>query len=50
MFMHKRAGRGHVPNGIKTTAPGELAVQSPALPYPDRNMPSDWRERFHDKP
>lgn len=46
MMIHKRAGRGHVPNGIASTSPGELVVQSPALPHPGKNMPSDWRTRF----
>jgi hypothetical protein len=50
MFMHKRAGRGHFKNGIATTPPGALVVESPVLPYPNKNMPVDWHNRFLDKP
>lgn len=38
-----RAGRGN--DGIRNveqTALGELAVQCPACPHPDINLPPDW--------
>lgn len=41
--MLKRAGRGHDPEGVSATLPGQLAVECPACPQPDRNLPSDWR-------
>lgn len=41
--MCKRAGRGHDPNGVQGTTQGELAVECPACPQPDRNLPTDWR-------
>lgn len=41
--MCKRAGRGHDPSGVRGTKAGELAVECPACPQPDRNLPEDWR-------
>ncbi|KAF9072844.1 hypothetical protein BDP27DRAFT_1216848, partial [Rhodocollybia butyracea] len=41
--MCKRAGRGHDPSGVMGTQPGELAVECPACPHPDRNIPTDWK-------
>jgi hypothetical protein len=41
-MMLKRAGRGHDPGGPDGTAPGELAVDCPACPHPDRNIPVGW--------
>ncbi|KAF9003812.1 hypothetical protein BDZ89DRAFT_1145888 [Hymenopellis radicata] len=41
--MAKEAGRGHDPSGIAGTEEGELAVECPACPHPDRNLPEDWR-------
>ena len=38
----KRAGRGHDPAGIKETQPGQCAVECPACPHPDRNLPAGW--------
>lgn len=40
----KRAGRGHVPNGIATTKAGELAVKCWACPQPGVNIPANWQE------
>lgn len=40
--MLKRAGRGNVQDGIKTTANGELAVVCPACPNPEVNLPLGW--------
>ncbi|KAJ3492844.1 hypothetical protein NLJ89_g11151 [Agrocybe chaxingu] len=40
----KRAGRGHDPAGVAATAPGELAVRCPSCPYPDINLPPNWRD------
>ena len=39
----RRGGRAHDPAGAKGTTPGELAVLCPACPYPDINLPPDWR-------
>lgn len=41
--MCKRGGRGHDPSGVAGTKPGELAVECPACPQPDQNLPTDWR-------
>lgn len=37
-----RAGRGHFPNGISTTKPGELSVPCRACPHPGVNLPEDY--------
>jgi hypothetical protein len=44
MKLVKRAGRGHDPAGIDSTSPGECAVECPACPHPDRNLPDDWKD------
>lgn len=41
-MMLKRAGRGHVPEGIDKTSPGKLALECPACPHPGKNLPDDW--------
>lgn len=41
----KRMGRGHSASGVKGTAEGELAVQCPACPIPQINLPPDWAQR-----
>jgi hypothetical protein len=40
--MLKRSGRGHDPEGAGATSLGELAIECPACPHPDRNLPPDW--------
>jgi hypothetical protein len=40
--MLKRAGRGQDPLGAEATEEGELAVECPACPHPDRNLPEGW--------
>ncbi|TDL13652.1 hypothetical protein BD410DRAFT_817279 [Rickenella mellea] len=40
----KRAGRGHSPDPVSATAPGECAVQCPACPHPGINLPPGWRD------
>ncbi|KAJ7049316.1 hypothetical protein C8F01DRAFT_1002463 [Mycena amicta] len=42
LMRAKRAGRGHQPNGVRTTPPGGLAVRCWACPDPGRNMPDGW--------
>ncbi|KZV65011.1 hypothetical protein PENSPDRAFT_587550, partial [Peniophora sp. CONT] len=42
ILMFKRAGRGHEPGGIIGTPPGAVAVQCPACPNFDMNVPADW--------
>ena len=37
-----RAGRGHDPSGVSTTAEGQCAVLCPACPYPGVNMSPNW--------
>ncbi|KAF7965003.1 hypothetical protein HWV62_1144 [Athelia sp. TMB] len=41
--MLKRAGRGHDPAGVAATKPGELAVECPACPQPEWNLPEWWQ-------
>lgn len=43
LHLLKRGGRGHDPSGAAGTTPGELAVLCPACPYPNINLPDDWR-------
>ncbi|RDX39929.1 hypothetical protein OH76DRAFT_1366991 [Lentinus brumalis] len=40
----KRAGRAHDPTGIPGTQAGELAVECPACPHPDINLPPNWED------
>ncbi|KAJ7028941.1 hypothetical protein C8F04DRAFT_1265508 [Mycena alexandri] len=40
--LSKRAGRGHDPSGVNGTRPGELALECPACPRPNVNLPDDW--------
>lgn len=40
--MLKRGGRGHDPDGINATIPGELALDCPSCPHPNKNLPPDW--------
>lgn len=40
----KRAGRGQDPSGIDGTGPGEMVVECPACPHPEKNIPEDWRD------
>jgi hypothetical protein len=42
--MLKRTGRGHDPAGIAATKPGECAIECPACPHPDRNLPAGWEK------
>lgn len=44
----KRAGRAHDPTGINGTQPGELAVQCPACPHPEINLPPNWEDVSED--
>ncbi len=44
----KRAGRAHDPTGIAGTKQGELAVQCPACPHPDINLPPNWEDVSED--
>ncbi|KAH9900745.1 hypothetical protein C8Q73DRAFT_786170 [Cubamyces lactineus] len=41
--MLKRGGRGHDPSGIALTTNGALAVECPACPHPNKNLPVDWQ-------
>ncbi|KAH7904723.1 hypothetical protein BJ138DRAFT_1138468 [Hygrophoropsis aurantiaca] len=36
--------RGHDPNGINATEPGQCAVECPACPQPGRNLPVGWEK------
>lgn len=40
--MLKRSGRGHHPEGAAATTLGELAIECPACPHPNRNLPLNW--------
>lgn len=47
--MLKRAGRGHDPQGIAKTKPGECALLCPACPQPGWNLPPDWADAPEEK-
>ncbi|KAJ7043422.1 hypothetical protein C8F04DRAFT_1250850 [Mycena alexandri] len=40
--MLKRSGRGHDVSGVDGTKLGSLAIDCPACPRPDVNLPEDW--------
>jgi hypothetical protein len=40
--MLKRAGRGNDPTGVVGTQEGELTVECPACPHPNKNLPNNW--------
>ena len=42
-MMLKRAGRCHDPSGADGTSQGELAIECPACPHPDKNLPANWQ-------
>ncbi|KAI0273137.1 hypothetical protein BGY98DRAFT_936390 [Russula aff. rugulosa BPL654] len=39
----KRGGRGHKPEGVGGTEPSQCAVECPACPHPERNMPQSGK-------
>ncbi|KAI1784138.1 hypothetical protein LXA43DRAFT_1067045 [Ganoderma leucocontextum] len=41
--LMKRAGRGNDPGGIATTPLGACAVECPACPHPEMNLPKHWK-------
>lgn len=49
MKMLKRSGRAHGPEGISSTLFGECAVDCPACPHPDINLPDDWATAPEDR-
>jgi hypothetical protein len=40
--MLKRSGGGHDPKGVNATLQGELGIECPACPHPNRNLPDNW--------
>jgi hypothetical protein len=40
--MDKWSGHGHNQEGAATTSLGELAVECPACPHSDHNLPLNW--------
>ncbi|KAG1853639.1 hypothetical protein F4604DRAFT_1883371 [Suillus subluteus] len=45
----KHFARGHCPDGVETTEPGQCAVLCPACPQPGKNLPEDWKDSPPDK-
>ncbi|KIY68994.1 hypothetical protein CYLTODRAFT_350404, partial [Cylindrobasidium torrendii FP15055 ss-10] len=43
ILLMKRGGRGCVEQGVANTAHGELAIQCPACPRENVNIPTDWQ-------
>ena len=40
--MLKRCGHGCAPQGAAATSSGKLAIECPAYPHPDQNLPLNW--------
>ncbi|KAJ7797779.1 hypothetical protein B0H14DRAFT_3493267 [Mycena olivaceomarginata] len=40
----RRAGRGHDPEDIANTKPGECALLCPACPHPGKNLLENWKD------
>ena len=40
--MLKQSGHSHDPEGVAATSLGELAIECPACPHPDHNLPLNW--------
>ncbi|KAG1774894.1 hypothetical protein EV702DRAFT_974103, partial [Suillus placidus] len=45
----KHFARGHCPDGVGTTEPGQCAVLCPACLQPGKNIPEDWKDAPPDK-
>ena len=41
--MLECAGKGHDPAGVEATKHRECAVECPACPHPNKNLPKDWQ-------
>jgi hypothetical protein len=44
LLLLKRSGRGHEPEGVEGTEPGQCAVECPVCPHPGRNVPLEWNK------
>jgi hypothetical protein len=42
--MLKRAGRAHDPLRVDSTEVRQCAVECPACPHPNRNLPEGWEQ------
>lgn len=40
----KRFGRAHDPAGAHGTVQGELVIECPTCPHPNKNLPADWKD------
>ena len=40
----KRGGGGHSLSNLASVPAGAFALECPACPHPDRNLPPDWAE------
>ena len=40
--MLKQSGCSHDPEGAAATSLGKLAIECPACPHPDDNLPLNW--------
>ena len=43
-MLLKRSGRGHEPEGVEGTKPGQCAVECPVCPHPGKNVPLEWNK------
>ena len=45
----KRGGAGHTSVAVDDLDDGALAIECPACPHPERNLPPDWMDAPEDK-
>ena len=44
----KRAGRGHIEDGVSRIERGDLCIRCPACPCPGFNIPDNWESVSED--
>jgi hypothetical protein len=45
----KRGGGGHVEAGLDSVRDGAFALECPACPHPNRNLPEKWEQVSEDE-
>ena len=45
----KRGGAGHTTLAVEELGDGSLAVECPACPHPERNLPPEWKNVEEDR-
>lgn len=47
--MMKRGGAIRNAGGLSDVMPGDMAIECPACPHPDKNLPPDWNKAPKEK-